>query len=100
MFYADRAEGCIQATLNAGNTLLIPSSWPHAVVTQEDAIVVGGNFLHAFELRCAIPCGGPHVISGTGSANLPSHVPYISLSHGMSQKENYSYEDCRIAPLL
>ena len=51
MFYADKAEGCIQATVNPGNTLLIPSSWPHAVVTQEDAIVVGGNFLHAFELR-------------------------------------------------
>ena len=46
IFYADRAEGCLQATLHPGSTLLIPSSWPHAVVTQEDAMVVGGNFLH------------------------------------------------------
>ena len=52
IFYADRAEGCLQATLSPGSTLLIPSSWPHAVVTQEDAMVVGGNFLHALELRC------------------------------------------------
>ena len=52
IFYADRAEGCLRATLNPGSTLLIPSSWPHAVVTQEDAMVVGGNFLHALELRC------------------------------------------------
>ena len=52
IFFADRAEGCLQATLDPGSTLLIPSSWPHAVVTQEDAVVVGGNFLHALELRC------------------------------------------------
>ncbi len=52
IFFPDRAEGCLQATLDPGSTLLIPSSWPHAVVTQEDAVVVGGNFLHALELRC------------------------------------------------
>lgn len=55
IFFADRAEGCVQASLGPGSTLLIPASWPHAVVTQEDAVVVGGNFLHALELRC-----GPH----------------------------------------
>ena len=52
-FFGDRAEGCVQASLGPGSTLLIPASWPHAVVTQEDAVVVGGNFLHALELRCA-----------------------------------------------
>lgn len=52
-FFADRAEGCVQASLGPGSTLLIPASWPHAVVTQEDAVVVGGNFLHALDLRCA-----------------------------------------------
>ena len=52
-FFADRAEGCVQASLGPGSTLLIPASWPHAVVTQEDAVVVGGNFLHALDLRYA-----------------------------------------------
>jgi len=87
MFYADKAEGCIQATLNPGNTLLIPSSWPHAVVTQEDAIVVGGNFLHAFELRCALPCNISYDISGSGSARLPSPVPYTLLFQRVSYME-------------
>lgn len=37
--------------LHAGDTLLIPSGWPHAVVTPEDSLVIGGNFLHSLDLR-------------------------------------------------
>ena len=44
------AEGLL-CTLNAGDVLLIPSGWPHAVVTQADSVVVGGNFLHGFHLE-------------------------------------------------
>ncbi len=40
----------IISELKAGDTMLIPSAWPHAVVTTEDSIVVGGNFLHGFNL--------------------------------------------------
>ena len=39
------------AELGPGDTLLIPACWPHAVVTLEDSVVVGGNFLHALDLR-------------------------------------------------
>ncbi|KAF3935435.1 hypothetical protein ABW20_dc0105991 [Dactylellina cionopaga] len=31
--------------LQAGDTMLIPSGWIHAVLTPEDALVIGGNFL-------------------------------------------------------
>jgi F-box/leucine-rich repeat protein 10/11 len=37
--------------LRAGETLLIPSGWVHAVFTPQDSVVVGGNFLHAFAMK-------------------------------------------------
>jgi F-box/leucine-rich repeat protein 10/11 len=37
--------------LRAGETLLIPSGWVHAVLTPQDSVVVGGNFLHAFAMK-------------------------------------------------
>lgn len=51
-FFGARAEGAMLAELGPGATLLLPGSWPHAVVTQQDSLVVGGNFLHALDLRC------------------------------------------------
>ena len=71
-FFADRAEGCVQASLGPGSTLLIPASWPHAVVTQEDAVVVGGNFLHALDLRCA---SDPEVETREGGKGLYGGMP-------------------------
>ena len=35
-------------TLTAGNTLIIPTGWIHAVYTPSDSLVFGGNFLHGF----------------------------------------------------
>ena len=51
-FFGAGAEGAMLAELGPGGTLLLPGSWPHAVVTQQDSLVVGGNFLHALDLRC------------------------------------------------
>lgn len=50
--FAEKAEGCCKFELGPGDTLLLPCGWPHAVVTPEDSLVVGGNFLHGFDLRC------------------------------------------------
>ena len=50
-FYGSMASEGLLCHLNAGDTMLIPSGWPHAVVTQEDSIVVGGNFLHGFHFE-------------------------------------------------
>ncbi|KAK6502031.1 JmjC domain-containing histone demethylation protein 1 [Arthrobotrys musiformis] len=36
--------------LQAGDTMLIPSGWIHAVLTPEDALVIGGNFLTRLSL--------------------------------------------------
>ena len=32
--------------LSAGDTLIIPGGWIHAVLTPRDSVVFGGNFLH------------------------------------------------------
>ena len=55
-FFADVASGGVRITVSAGETLLIPGGWPHAVVTPEDSVVVGGNFLHGLDLRCQSTC--------------------------------------------
>ncbi|PIO64079.1 hypothetical protein TELCIR_14304 [Teladorsagia circumcincta] len=36
--------------INAGQTLMIPSGWIHAVYTPVDSLVFGGNFLHALNV--------------------------------------------------
>ena len=80
-FLADRAEGCVQAALGPGSTLLIPASWPHAVVTQEDAVVVGGNFLHALDLRYAsaheVETGAYGEVSCKGCEQHWGHCPVL-----------------------
>jgi hypothetical protein len=50
-FFAQHAEDCLRYVVRAGETLLLPGGWPHAVVTPEDSLVVGGNFLHGFDIR-------------------------------------------------
>ena len=49
--FAQGAHGCFKFELGPGETLLLPCGWPHAVVTPEDSLVVGGNFLHGFDLK-------------------------------------------------
>ena len=43
-------ESCFQLDLMAGQTLLIPGAWIHAVHTPLDSLVFGGNFLHSFNI--------------------------------------------------
>lgn len=38
-------------SLRAGETLLIPAGWVHAVYTPQDSLVFGGNFLHGFAME-------------------------------------------------
>ena len=40
--------------LTAGNTMFIPSGWIHAVYTPQDALVIGGNFLHSLSTEMQI----------------------------------------------
>ncbi|CEJ01018.1 hypothetical protein RMCBS344292_15057 [Rhizopus microsporus] len=49
-FFGDLVKECYSIELKAGNTMFIPTGWIHAVYTPEDALVIGGNFLHTFNI--------------------------------------------------
>lgn len=44
-FLGQDVKECYRVDLSAGDTMLIPSGWIHAVWTPEDSLVIGGNFL-------------------------------------------------------
>ncbi|KAJ6611783.1 hypothetical protein B0H10DRAFT_2165726 [Mycena sp. CBHHK59/15] len=46
----DMVDEVTKVVLTAGNTMIIPSGWIHAVYTPLDTIVFGGNFLHSFAM--------------------------------------------------
>ncbi|KAJ7156104.1 jumonji superfamily protein [Mycena crocata] len=50
----DMVDEVIKVTLTAGNTMIIPSGWIHAVYTPVDTIVFGGNFLHSYAMPMQI----------------------------------------------
>ncbi len=62
-FLGDALRGVQRCEVAAGDTLLIPAGWPHAVATPSDAVALGGNFLHALG-ACAREgrAGGAHLL--------------------------------------
>jgi type II secretory pathway pseudopilin PulG len=40
----------LRLSLNASQTLIIPTGWIHAVYTPVDSVVLGGNFLHGLDI--------------------------------------------------
>ncbi|GMH38653.1 hypothetical protein BSKO_06537 [Bryopsis sp. KO-2023] len=51
VFLGEYMKGMIRVELGPGDTVLLPGGWPHAVATSRDSVVIGGNFLHRFNLR-------------------------------------------------
>ncbi|KAJ3160614.1 JmjC domain-containing histone demethylation protein 1 [Geranomyces michiganensis] len=50
-FLSDEIKGgAIETHLYAGNTMIIPTGWIHAVYTPADSIVIGGNFLQGLNI--------------------------------------------------
>lgn len=46
----DACDRVYKVELKPGNTLIIPSGWIHCVYTPVDALVIGGNFLHSYNI--------------------------------------------------
>ena len=44
-FLPEITKECYRVDLSAGDTMIIPSGWIHAVWTPENSLVIGGNFL-------------------------------------------------------
>ena len=40
-----------RCVVREGQTLFIPTGWIHAVLTTEDSLVFGGNFLHSLNIQ-------------------------------------------------
>ncbi|KIP03676.1 hypothetical protein PHLGIDRAFT_110576 [Phlebiopsis gigantea 11061_1 CR5-6] len=46
----DMCDEVFKVELQAGNTMIIPTGWIHAVYTPSDTLVFGGNFLHSYNV--------------------------------------------------
>jgi F-box/leucine-rich repeat protein 10/11 len=46
----DMCDGVRKVTLEAGDTMIIPAGYIHAVFTPVDSIVFGGNFVHSYDI--------------------------------------------------
>ncbi|KAG8795110.1 JmjC domain-containing histone demethylation protein 1, partial [Serendipita sp. 399] len=47
----DMVDEVVRVELTAGNTMIIPTGWIHAVYTPTDTLVFGGNFLHSLNMK-------------------------------------------------
>lgn len=47
----DLVDEVVRVELVAGNTMIIPTGWIHAVYTPVDTLVFGGNFLHSLNMK-------------------------------------------------
>ncbi|KIM31038.1 hypothetical protein M408DRAFT_327932 [Serendipita vermifera MAFF 305830] len=47
----DMVDEVVRVELTAGNTMIIPTGWIHAVYTPGDTLVFGGNFLHSLNMK-------------------------------------------------
>ncbi|KAI9011383.1 hypothetical protein BC832DRAFT_343750 [Gaertneriomyces semiglobifer] len=59
VFLADEIKGgAVEVKLTAGNTMIIPTGWIHAVYTPADAVVIGGNYLHGLNMEGQLEIAG------------------------------------------
>uniref|UniRef100_A0AAQ4NZX3 Lysine-specific demethylase 7A n=1 Tax=Gasterosteus aculeatus aculeatus TaxID=481459 RepID=A0AAQ4NZX3_GASAC len=56
VFFGDRVEKCYKCIVPQGTTLLIPTGWIHAVLTAQDCMAFGGNFLHNLNIDMQLRC--------------------------------------------
>lgn len=54
IFFGEKVDECQRIRVQAGETLLIPSGWIHAVYTPVDCINFGGNFLHGLSMKMQV----------------------------------------------
>ena len=57
-FLGEEVKECIRVDLSAGDTMIIPSGWIHAVYTPTDSLVLGGNFLTPLHIPSQLNIAG------------------------------------------
>uniref|UniRef100_A0A8C9ZGW8 Lysine-specific demethylase 7A n=1 Tax=Sander lucioperca TaxID=283035 RepID=A0A8C9ZGW8_SANLU len=56
LFFGDKVDKCYKCVVPQGTTLLIPTGWIHAVLTSQDCMAFGGNFLHNLNIGMQLRC--------------------------------------------
>ncbi|XP_016135183.1 lysine-specific demethylase 7A-like isoform X1 [Sinocyclocheilus grahami] len=46
VFFGDKVDKCYKCVVKQGTTIFLPTGWIHAVLTSQDSMAFGGNFLH------------------------------------------------------
>ncbi|XP_041833292.1 LOW QUALITY PROTEIN: lysine-specific demethylase 7A [Melanotaenia boesemani] len=56
VFFGDKVDKCYKCVVSQGTTLLIPTGWIHGVLTSQDCMAFGGNFLHNLNIGMQLRC--------------------------------------------
>uniref|UniRef100_A0A673IG77 Lysine-specific demethylase 7B-like n=1 Tax=Sinocyclocheilus rhinocerous TaxID=307959 RepID=A0A673IG77_9TELE len=56
VFFGEKVDKCYKCVVQQGTTLLIPTGWIHAVLTSQDCMAFGGNFLHNLNIGMQLRC--------------------------------------------
>ncbi|XP_063073185.1 lysine-specific demethylase 7A [Engraulis encrasicolus] len=56
VFFGDKVEKCYKCVVRQGTTILLPTGWIHAVLTSQDCMAFGGNFLHNLNIGMQLRC--------------------------------------------
>ncbi|XP_044127918.1 lysine-specific demethylase 7A [Bufo gargarizans] len=55
-FFGDKVDNCYKCVVKQGHTLFLPTGWIHAVLTSQDCMAFGGNFLHNLNIGMQLRC--------------------------------------------
>uniref|UniRef100_H3BFG4 Lysine demethylase 7A n=1 Tax=Latimeria chalumnae TaxID=7897 RepID=H3BFG4_LATCH len=56
VFFGDQVDKCFKCVVRQGHTLFVPTGWIHAVLTSQDCMAFGGNFLHNLNIDMQLRC--------------------------------------------
>ncbi|XP_043084774.1 lysine-specific demethylase 7B-like [Puntigrus tetrazona] len=56
VFFGDKVDKCYKCVVKQGTTIFLPTGWIHAVLTSQDCMAFGGNFLHNLNIGMQLRC--------------------------------------------
>uniref|UniRef100_A0A6J0U678 Lysine-specific demethylase 7A isoform X1 n=1 Tax=Pogona vitticeps TaxID=103695 RepID=A0A6J0U678_9SAUR len=56
VYFGDKVDKCYKCIVKQGHTLFVPTGWIHAVLTSQDCMAFGGNFLHNLNIGMQLRC--------------------------------------------
>uniref|UniRef100_A0A672RFG0 Lysine demethylase 7A n=1 Tax=Sinocyclocheilus grahami TaxID=75366 RepID=A0A672RFG0_SINGR len=56
VFFGDKVDKCYKCVVKQGTTIFLPTGWIHAVLTSQDSMAFGGNFLQNLNIGMQLRC--------------------------------------------